>query len=469
MTSDGGLPDCEAGCGSRVRLLELFSGIGGMRLALSYAGIDVGHAVAVDVSDQAIAVYAHNFGDQGIVRRDLTGLTVNWFEQQQCRIWTMSPPCQPHSRQGKCRDLEDPRSKPLLHIISVLQRIPTPPEVLILENVQNFERSDSCAKLLEALAARDFHWRCFLVSPTQFGFPNSRQRFYLVAKRRNKAFTHVPDPELPSGDVLPDVPCIPISHVPCPAASFGCQGPGGTISVDAATDNPGLTTRTSVPSDSTELCGSCGREVPPGISWESHDGVNCASRCFWRKRRIGDFIEYPATDVSLWEIPEETLKKESARCFDTVSDGCQHSLCFTKAYGRYVDGTGSVYKMSRRKAKKTKDGEDFTMREFFGVLRYFSPSEVARLLGFKLRDPDAIGDSVVCQSPCLPACTSHGNAEAGPCLCLPYSLPSLDSKRAEEQGPKIGRAFWGMLGNSLNPQVVAYVCAACEVREAVNT
>eukprot|EP00933_Yihiella_yeosuensis_P083442 TRINITY_DN9765_c0_g1_i3.p1 TRINITY_DN9765_c0_g1~~TRINITY_DN9765_c0_g1_i3.p1 ORF type:complete len:200 (-),score=24.84 TRINITY_DN9765_c0_g1_i3:213-737(-) len=107
----------------------------------------------------------------------------------------MSPPCQPYSRQGKILDAEDARAKPLLHIISVLKEVVTPPEAIVLENVKNFEQSESFARLREVLELRGYEWRSFLLSPRQFGFPNSRLRFYMVAKLRKgseDAFPLVP-------------------------------------------------------------------------------------------------------------------------------------------------------------------------------------------------------------------------------------------------------------------------------------
>ena len=143
------------------------------------------------------------------------------------------------------------------------------------------------------------------------------------------------------------------------------------------------------------------------------------------------------------------MQKESARCFDVVHPGCRHSLCFTKAYGRYVDGTGSVLSASRLAESQAEPGS-YTMQHFYGLLRYFAPAEVARLLGFKLE----VGGAS-CRPRCLPQCLSHPCSEdVKACRCSLYQLPLAKP-----------RELWGLLGNSLNPQVVALVCEACDLAD----
>ncbi|CAE8602660.1 unnamed protein product [Polarella glacialis] len=68
-----------------VRVLELFAGIGGMRLALSYAGLDV-EAVAVEVNQQALRVYAHNFGVQ-LKYKPVKGLCPQLAPPLLCLSW----------------------------------------------------------------------------------------------------------------------------------------------------------------------------------------------------------------------------------------------------------------------------------------------------------------------------------------------------------------------------------------------
>eukprot|EP00438_Fugacium_kawagutii_P018318 Skav212467 [mRNA] locus=scaffold385:309730:310263:- [translate_table: standard] len=155
--------------------------------------------------------------------------------------------------------------------------------------------------------------------------------------------------------------------------------------------------------------------------------------------------------MTQWLVPEETMQKDSARCFDVVYDGCCHSLCFTKAYGRYIDGTGSVY-VSPLKLVESKAPGPYAMQDFFGALRYFSPSEAARLLGFRLsnRDKEVLPSSSL---QCLPQCQTHAVEVPAECLPPDFQLPSNVS----------ARELWALLGNSLNPQVVGLVCVACEL------
>lgn len=83
---------------------------------------------------------------------------------------------------GLNKDLEDTRSDPLKHILSMLPEIPTLKFILV-ENVKGFETSIARSMLISCLEDLQFNCREFLLSPTQLHVPNSRTRFYLLAKR----------------------------------------------------------------------------------------------------------------------------------------------------------------------------------------------------------------------------------------------------------------------------------------------
>ena len=66
--------------------------------------------------------------------------------------------------------------------MSVLPRLSSL-KFLLLENVFGFERSQARQLVVTSLAAAGFSLQEFLVCPRQIGVPNSRLRYYLLAKR----------------------------------------------------------------------------------------------------------------------------------------------------------------------------------------------------------------------------------------------------------------------------------------------
>ena len=70
-------------------------------------------------------------------------LTKSYLEEKKAWIWSMSPPCQPHTRQhaNQEEDMNDPRSKSFLHLCQMLREMDfsTLPRCILLENVIGFE------------------------------------------------------------------------------------------------------------------------------------------------------------------------------------------------------------------------------------------------------------------------------------------------------------------------------------------
>lgn len=172
-----------------MRILELFSGIGGWR----YAFQDQGEVVAAyDISPAAGLTYALNHGGAPIAR-ELATVPADVLRGHGADVWAMSPPCQPYCRMGNRHGLEDPRSRAFVALMELFRS--SPPRALVLENVLGFEGSDAHALLLDRLQGQGFHHRGFRLCPTAFGIPNQRPRFFLVASREP-----IPGRELPARD-----------------------------------------------------------------------------------------------------------------------------------------------------------------------------------------------------------------------------------------------------------------------------
>jgi site-specific DNA-cytosine methylase len=162
---------------TRPAVLELFCGLGGVAAALGVAARVV---EAVDLDRVALGVYAHNFGHPVRVGT-LESVTAGELAACGAELWTTSPPCQPYTRRGKGRDLDDPRAASLANLIA---RLPEArPRWLFLENVPGFAGSRAHRELRRVLDAAGYSAAELLLCPSELGWPNRRRRFYLVATR----------------------------------------------------------------------------------------------------------------------------------------------------------------------------------------------------------------------------------------------------------------------------------------------
>lgn len=166
-----------------IRALELFCGIGGFAAAAADCNIRI--VGAIDQSPLALESYRLNFPDHPCRKADLERIGSWELTAAAADLWWLSPPCQPYCERGARRDIDDPRSKSLLHILELLERMPGDrlPSHLALENVEGFTRSQARDMLLQTLQHRGFHLRERMICPTALGVPSRRPRYYLAASR----------------------------------------------------------------------------------------------------------------------------------------------------------------------------------------------------------------------------------------------------------------------------------------------
>ena len=84
---------------------------------------------------------------------------------------------------------------------------------------------------------------------------------------------------------------------------------------------------------------------------------------------------------------------------DICTKDSTNSMCFTKSYSRYLEGTGSVFCPMTRAEFKEKIEEIEQVKDKMDLkkalkLRFFTPKEVARLMSFpaSFTFPDSIND-----------------------------------------------------------------------------
>ena len=158
-----------------LRVVEWFAGIGGCSAALAGRASVVR---AVDVSRKCLDVYRSNFSSATTIHL-IESLPIEMVAKWDADMWWMSPPCQPFTRRGGGRDIDDPRAASFLAILDRLAVFR--PRYLALENVPPFGKSTARELLIHALERLGYSFQETLLCPSRLGTPNRRQRYYLVA------------------------------------------------------------------------------------------------------------------------------------------------------------------------------------------------------------------------------------------------------------------------------------------------
>ena len=169
---------------SKLNCLELFSGIGGLRLGFKDY---IENCTSFDMNEHANVVYTQNFNSTPnntsisyLKEKDITGFD----------IWLMSPNCQPFTIRGNMEDEKDTRTEPFLHVIQLLSMVKSPPQYLFLENVPQFYNSNTYNLFKKVLLKQHYTIQPVIMCPSELGIPNTRKRCFL--------FAHLSEPkELP--------------------------------------------------------------------------------------------------------------------------------------------------------------------------------------------------------------------------------------------------------------------------------
>src|SRR5258708_22911114 len=152
-----------------MKLLDLFSGIGGFSLAAKWAGIETIQFVEKDDFCQKILM--KNF--PGVpIHDDIK--TFNFYSDVD--ILTGGFPCQPFSIAGKKKGALDERYlwPEMFRIIKQCK-----PKFIIAENVPGI--IPDLDPVLEDLEGEGYQWATYLIPASFIGAPHKRERLWIVA------------------------------------------------------------------------------------------------------------------------------------------------------------------------------------------------------------------------------------------------------------------------------------------------
>lgn len=182
-------------------VVEICAGAGGQSLGLELAGFR--HQLAVELDEHAAATLRHNRPEWEVAVGDVADSTV-WVPEDYAGVDLLAGgvPCPPFSVAGKQLGANDERDL-FAWAIELTGRVK--PRALMLENVRGLSMprfSGYRQHVRDRLAEMGYRSDWKLLEARDFGVPQLRPRFVLVAVRSEEASAFVwPDPTPFTGDV----------------------------------------------------------------------------------------------------------------------------------------------------------------------------------------------------------------------------------------------------------------------------
>lgn len=196
---------------SRLPVVSLFSGAGGLDLAAERCGVNAEDsdgndqrgplriAVATDYDSLALSTLSKNMPETATFCSDIRQATTSealdagGLDVGDAALVIGGPPCTPFSKSGfwleEKRTSSDPNASLLDEYVRVVRE--ARPEAFVLENVQGLTyqtHRGQFARLLEGLQELGYNPRWRVLLAADYGIPQLRRRVFVVGRRDGKPF-----------------------------------------------------------------------------------------------------------------------------------------------------------------------------------------------------------------------------------------------------------------------------------------
>ena len=185
----------------KFKFIDLFAGIGGVRQSFESNGGKCVFSSEID----AFAKFT-DYSNFGVVPfGDIRKIDANMIPDHD--VLCAGFPCQPFSHIGKREGFDHPTQGTMFHeIVRIIEIKKTP--VLFLENVPgliNHDDGNTLKVIIKTLKDMGYSVHHTVLDASQFGVPQKRKRFYLVAFLNQRTQFKFPEPPMLSkniGDIL---------------------------------------------------------------------------------------------------------------------------------------------------------------------------------------------------------------------------------------------------------------------------
>jgi len=160
-------------------MIDLFAGIGGIRLGFEGAGFKC--VFSSEINKHCIETYKANFGE--VPYGDITKLDANIVPNHE--VLTAGFPCQPFSICGHQKGFDDTRGTLFYDILRVLKA--KKPSAVMLENVGHLKyhnKGKTLKTILRHLAELGYKVDWQVLNAKDFGVPQNRERIFIIGSQK---------------------------------------------------------------------------------------------------------------------------------------------------------------------------------------------------------------------------------------------------------------------------------------------
>lgn len=179
-----------------IKVLDLFSGAGGLSLGFQSAGFNI--VGAIDNMKDSCTTFIKNKPNAYVINNDVRKVDPKVFLEKIGRINMIlgGPPCQGLSLAGK-RVINDPRNKLFLEFVKYVNFLK--PDIFVMENVPGLLSMDN-GKTLQAIlnSFKEIGYNSFydhkpqILLAANYGVPQLRKRLFFIGTKNKIPFTFPP-------------------------------------------------------------------------------------------------------------------------------------------------------------------------------------------------------------------------------------------------------------------------------------
>ncbi len=163
-----------------LKMIDLFAGIGGIRIAFEQNGVKCVKSSEID--EKARETYIRNFYDEPL--GDIMKIEPN--ELPNYDILAGGFPCQPFSLAGLRKGFEDTRGTLFFEVARLLKY--KKPKAFFLENVEgivNHDNGRTLSVIEKTLSELGYEFQWKVMNACDYGVPQNRKRWYCVGFRKD--------------------------------------------------------------------------------------------------------------------------------------------------------------------------------------------------------------------------------------------------------------------------------------------